>query len=1145
MKRIFSALVVIIFTCTSGFSQNWQKEIQQSDYFETYQADNSSIDQLFNKTVNEISLPAPGGEMLNFRLTPNSTMSQGLKKKYPFIQTYDGISENGIKAKIDYSRTNGLHAIIFGFEGDIYLDPEKSKKGTFKVYKASDYRAAKTRPTFVEDEEFMRAQTNQAGISRKNIDYSRTESGSELRTYRIAICADNNYSSFHGGTLENVMAAIVTTMNRVNGVYERDVAVTMELVEDSDSLIFLDASEDPFNGVGASEALNINQTQIDEIIGFDNYDIGHVFTTGSGGLAGLGVVCGGSKARGTTGVGSPIGDPFDIDYVAHEIGHQFGGNHTFNGDEGSCAGGNRNGSTAYEPGSGTTIMAYAGICGSQNIQSNSDAFFHSISLEEMITFTTEAGGNDCPQVTETSNNAPQINMPAGNTVVPLNTPMLLMASATDEDGDSLTYSWEQFDLGPAGSPNEPDGNAPLFRSFLPTTDSYRFFPQIEDILNGEQTIGELLPSYERDLNFRLVVRDNNPVSGGINTGDVSFTVDDNAGPFMVISHNEEGIVLIGGTSTLVEWDPASTDLSPVNCNAVDIILSLDGGMSFTDTLALQTSNDGTEDVLLPADVASENAIIMVKASENIFFNINTAAFTIEQPTEAGFVVLVPDASKDVCVFDDATFDYDLQGVLGFDSPVDFSVANVPAELTVSLSASTLNPGESGVLTVTNIDQTESNAHSFDLIGASGDSKDTVSLSIAVIRGFSENVELVSPEDEGTDISTLPRFNWSSISEADYYNFQLSESPEFETLLIEELNYTDTTYTHSERLNPETTYYWRVEGLKSCEFSTEYTVASFTTTTEIVSRFDMFGLTEVIGTAGGEEVSSRIQVLEDFVIQDINVYGLDITHTWISDLTATLESPDGTTIRLFSGICGDAQNLLLNFDDEALITNNEIPCPPTDSSTVAPTAPLATFIGTGAEGFWTLTVSDGAAADGGSFNGWGLEFVMKEPPIPISPRGLVLTEKADSLELTWDDFSAFEDGFVVEFSEDETNWGEITRLAPDTDSYTEVIPNRTTFYRVAAYNSSGVSEYTITVSIEVEVTDSKPIDSNIRLFPNPGTNEVNIAGVEVSKVEIINLTGKVLLESSSATIETSDLPRGVYIVKVSSDEGIKSFRWIRK
>jgi hypothetical protein len=419
---------------------------------------------------------------------------------------------------------------------------------------------------------------------------------------------------------------MVTTMNRVNGVYERDVAIHMNIIAQNTSIIYLNGSTDPYTNNSGSAMLNENQSTCDAVIGTANYDIGHVFSTGGGGIAQLNSPCGSSgKARGVTGGGSPVGDPFDIDYVAHEMGHQFGANHTQNN---SC---NRASSAAYEPGSASTIMGYAGIC-APNLQSNSDDHFHIHSINEMVNFSVNGNGNTCAVTTSTGNSVPTVEAGANGLTIPKGTPFELTASGFDANGDVLTYNWEEYDLGPATASGDnnltnPSGTQPVFRSWPSTASPTRVFPRPVDLVNGTTTIGEHIPTYGRPMNFKCTVRDNVAGGGAHNQDLVSFTVDGNAGPFEVLAPNG-GAAVGPGVPTVVSWDVAGTDSPPVNCTAVDIWLSTDGGFTFDIPLATGVANDGAESVIFP-EIATSSARIKIKASGSIFFDISDGNFMID------------------------------------------------------------------------------------------------------------------------------------------------------------------------------------------------------------------------------------------------------------------------------------------------------------------------------------------------------------------------------------------------------------------------------------------------------------------------------------------------------------------------------------
>jgi hypothetical protein len=444
------------------------------------------------------------------------------------------------------------------------------------------------------------------------------------------------------------MAAIVTAMNRVNQIYEREVAIRMQIVANNDLAIYTDNSTDPYTNGSSTPMLTENRRTLDAVIGVSNYDIGHVFSTGGGGVANLGVPCQASmpfahKASGVTGLSRPTGDPFYVDFVAHEMGHQFGAQHTWNAGlpvspdfappfAGSCTPNQYSASTAMEPGSGSTIMAYAGICSDQDLQSSSDEYFHGKSLDEIIGYSTQGPGNTCPQISSTGNAAPDVDAGSDYTI-PVGTPFTLCGSGSDADADALTYAWEQFDTGPQGPPSMPRGNAPIFRSFPPASEPCRTFPDVTDQLNGTQTIGEILPTYARTLNFRLTARDNRAGGGGLSDDRMQVRVVDTAGPFEVLAPNgSEG--LTGGEQTTVIWDPAGTTAPPVSCAAVDILLFADGDMTDSVALSRNTLNDGSQTVLIPS-LGTATARVKVACSGNVFFDIADADFSVSNSPACG------------------------------------------------------------------------------------------------------------------------------------------------------------------------------------------------------------------------------------------------------------------------------------------------------------------------------------------------------------------------------------------------------------------------------------------------------------------------------------------------------------------------------
>lgn len=610
-----------------------------------------------------ITLPMPDGGFERFRMQHSLVVEPLLLEKYPELgATYSGQGIDDPTATVRFDLLpSGFHSMILSPRGTVMVDPyAKGDTTNYISYYKRDVSRSTGFSCDVDTQHAIESISKPRKTDFKELipDFApaapEVTSGTQLRTYRMALAATNEYAVAVGtNTVAGALAAQVLIMNRVNGVYERDLAIRMVIVGNNNLIVYAGnnltcgpgsneactTANDPYTNSSGSAMLPENQTKVDAVIGSANYDIGHVFSTGGGGVATLNGPCGANKARGVTGLSNPVGDAFAIDFVAHEMGHQWGGNHTFNGGVGNCSGANRSAGSAYEPGSGITIMAYAGICGSQNLAGNSIDSFHVKSLEEIVAYSQTGNGNNCAAPAATGNTPPTVSSPGGTTFnIPRQTPFTLTASSADANGDTVTYDWQEYDLGPQTSsvPNsDSDGSSkPIFRPYSPTTGPSRTFPSNQFILananvppnttNGFLT-GELLPSIARTMTFQVIARDNRANGGGINTATVSVVVAA-TGPFRVTAPNTNTTWFLNSNPT-VTWDVGGSDGAPMNVANVRILLSTDGGVTFPTELSASTPNDGSQAVVSPA-IDTTTARIRIEPIGGIFFDVSDSNFAI-------------------------------------------------------------------------------------------------------------------------------------------------------------------------------------------------------------------------------------------------------------------------------------------------------------------------------------------------------------------------------------------------------------------------------------------------------------------------------------------------------------------------------------
>lgn len=1131
-----------------------------------------------------ISLPLADGAMHTFRVWESPIMAPELAAKFPEIKTFAGKDAEGKGLTLRMGLgSKGFHAFVFDAKGKTQLVTPfaTGNQPFYMAYHQNDLpktaNSQEVKSLCGVDDEFLNATYKHPEHKHNPVADRGNSETVVLKKYRLAVTAQGEYTQYHGGTAPQVMAAIVEAVNYIVAITERDWAVRMELIPNNDTLIYYDPATDPFTGPLIPNWIGDNPAATNSRVGVNSYDIGHLFArvaNPSGvyvaGQASLSGVC---TQINKAVAGSSLPNPEGAEYyliIAHEMGHQFSATHTFNicppAQDAQTPG------TAYEPGGGSTIMSYATTC-SPDIVDDRDPFFHVANLEQVANFITVEIGSQCAEEIQTDNRTPEVNIPlTNNFYIPISTPFALTAVASDPNNDALTYSWEEFDLGPSISLGQATGSSPLFRSFPPVNVPTRTFPAMQTIVTNANNPAELLPTYSRDLRFKITVRDNAPGAGGVAISDVRFKTAAGAGPFRVTYPNSASLTWNAGEYQNVTWDVANTNLNPVLCQKVNILMSTDGGYTYPITLAANQPNIGRACVLVP-DLASTTVRVKVEAADNIFFDISNANFKIVQNGASSFGFCPGSLIDYVCLPEAFVTTISTSATGGFSDTVSLSVSGLPNGAVATFSPNPVMAGENSVLTVTIPGNTSESTFDAVVSAISNGVTQTATITLTTVSNNFSAFAPTSPANGASGVNPNPLLIWTGAADANAYDVQLASNPSFEasTLVETKDNWIPTQYQVTTNLNEGGVYFWRVRAKNDCGGAVWSAPQVFVVSVLNCVQFSANDLPQNITANGTPTVESKINILSGGQISDVDVKRVQGFHEYFKDLEVRLISPAGTNVLLFKDRCGSFNgNFDVAFNDGAAAIFS---CPPpTNNAESKSSGPLSTFNGENATGVWTLRVKDNTISSGGSLSAFSLQVCSNEatnPPVitvnnplqPVSGSNAVITSaflKADDANNTADQLvytlmTLPQNGLL------KLHFGDVqigtTFTQADIDNggliYFDfgVSAAQDAFQVVVADGEGGMDQGTFVVSPLVGTTN--PLAGvQFNLAPNPATDVVVLSLNDIldedAQVSLYNTAGQLLKSwnmpagATSLNLQVQDLPDGVYAISVAnaSVRGVK-------
>lgn len=1155
--------------------------------FDTYQLDYEGIKAVLATAPREftsaaqhsqciIPVPLGNGEVEDFAVCEIAMLDAEAAAACPYIHTYAGVSTKNPLRGVRLSTTlRGFRAMVLQPDYSVsFVEPYAWGQTAFYIaYDRMDktdnglgHLRAEIRPNgdvwFGETQDLFSPTAEDRGVEVDPL---------KMKIYRYCVGTTGEFGEDHGTTKQEVFSAVTEYTNMVSAFFERDITMRIQLIAASLNVAFVDPETDPYMGSLVNDWLDQNSNVLNTYCNFNSHDVGHVYARYLGGPAiGVGTlnsVCGNDKAKGcSAGIGAGDYGPDFLQVVGQEVGHQLAGGHTWN----RCLGtGGRDELVPFEPGSGSTIMSYAGACGSDNVQSFADLYYNTGSIGQIKSFYTF--GAVCGSYLQTTNHAPEVaHAYQDNFTIPISTPFELTGSATDIDGDALSYCWEEIDAGPETPLGQPSGNAAIFRTRPPQSVPSRYFPRLNTVINNGNDITEQLPTYTRDLTFRLTVRDNVLNGGGVGSKDLAFKSYEGAGPFTVSNPNSSSVTWYVGEYAEVQWNVANTNVAPVNCQKVNIRLSTDGGQTYPITLASGVENDGKQFVLVPNNIGTTMRV-RVDAADNIFYDISNANFKIQAPTQPSLTLGLATDGSTICLPENFYTDILSAGVLGFSDPINLElVGDLPPGAGAFFSTTTVNPGGAASFTVDMSQVAVEGVYTFNIRATSGTQEFIRPITLLLRRNDFTGFGLETPVNGQTNAAVTQTLYWGKGLDADTYDVEFSTSPSFNTILASRTGTALDSFKINFLLQKGTAYYWRVRPNNECGAHDWSEPFFFSTYAEDCRVFEANDVPKNIPASGTPTVESKITVNQGGTISDLNLKQVQGYHNFFKDLEAHLIGPTGTDVLLWKEKCGGYNGSFnFGFDDAA---PGAFPCPPNNTGiSYKPQNPLTPFIGQNSTGVWTLRVKDNATSSGGTLQGFKIEFCASlavTPPVLIVnnimplPSGtnrvitpdFLLVEDPDNThaELKFTVVTVPEHGFI-----ELANWG---TLHPG-DNFTQANidagdvrfyddgsgPGPDGFRFVVTDNEGGFFGTPKFIAQPLVGTKEPGLTAlDFVLFPNPASETVQVAFGQAfaseTQVQLYDMASRrmgawsLTAGASSLSIRVKDLPKGIYLVAVQNEGG---------